>query len=499
MAIGAALAARADQVVITDATNTLTAAQLLAEVERMAAGLTALGIVKGERVAVQTEKSLSQALLYLATLRVGAVFVPLNPAYGVEEVGYFLGDSQPALYVCDPAHAIARSPLAAGVGARLFTLDAEGDGSLAAALAGTHTPAPAATFRGDDPAVIIYTSGTTGRSKGALLSHRNLLANALALIHVWKIDATDVLVHALPLFHIHGLFVAFNTMLLAGGRVRWLRRFEPAAVVEALAGATLFMGVPTHYTRLLASGFLSRESVRTVRLFIAGSAPLLPQTFAGFERATGQRIVERYGMSECGIVCSNPVDGPRRPGSVGRPLPGVDFRIADERGEPVISGTAGGIEVRGDHVCSGYWRRPDRAATGFRENGYFMTGDVGQVDDDGYVHIVGRAKDFIITGGLNVYPREIELVLDALPGVAESAVIGLPHPDFGEAVVAVISATCGSAPPAADVLLAGARRQLANFKLPKALFFLDELPRNAMGKVQKAVLRERFAATFEVR
>ena len=423
--------------------------------------------------------------------------MPLNPAYGSDEVGYLLGNAQPRVFVCDPAKAEARGPLAAGVGARLLTLDANGLGSLIDSLAKPHPPAPNGVVGSEDLAVIIYTSGTTGRSKGAMLTHGNLLVNARGLNDVWRIDARDVLVHALPLFHIHGLFVAFNTLLLAGGRIRFLRSFDPAAVLESLPGATLFMGVPTYYTRLLATGRLNRDAVRDIRLFICGSAPLLPQTFLQFEQATGRQIAERYGMSECGIICATAADAPRVPGAVGRPLPGVEFRIADDEGHAVDPGAVGGVEVRGPHVCSGYWRCPDRAAIGFRDDGFFVTGDVARQDPDGYVHIVGRAKDLIITGGLNVYPREIEIVLDTLPDVIESAVIGLPHPDFGEAVAAVLCRRSQAPLFDRDAFLESVRRRLAGFKLPKAVFLVDELPRNAMGKVQKSDLRERFAATFD--
>ena len=467
--------------------------------ERVAAGLVALGIGKGDRLAVQADKSLAQAFLYLATLRIGAVYVPLNPAYGPEEVGYFLDDSQPRLFVCDPANSDSRRRLAAAADAGVFTLDGDGSGSLTDALAGMHAPAPPVPVGSEDLAVIIYTSGTTGRSKGAMLTHGNLLVNARALIEVWRIDAADVLVHALPLFHIHGLFVALNTLLLAGGRIRFLRTFDAAMVLASLPGATLFMGVPTYYTRLLASGTLDRNIVRDIRLFICGSAPLLPQTFLQFEAATGQRIAERYGMSECGIICATAAGGPRVPGAVGLPLPGVQLRIVDPHGQPVERGSAGGIEVRGPHVCAGYWRHADRAASGFRDDGFFVTGDVARQDPEGYVHIVGRTKDLIITGGLNVYPREIELVLDALPDVIESAVIGLPHPDFGEAVAAVICRAPDAPAFDREAFLLGARRHLAGFKLPKAILPVDELPRNSMGKVQKAALRERFAATFAPR
>jgi malonyl-CoA/methylmalonyl-CoA synthetase len=377
----------------------------------------------------------------------------------------------------------------------LHTLNADGGGSWTEHVARRHSTAPAVTIAPTDLAVIVYTSGTTGRSKGAMITHGNLLTNARALIDAWRLDPSDVLLHTLPLFHIHGLFVALNTLLLAGGRVLLHAHFDAAAVVKALPHATVFMGVPTYYTRLLAEPAFSREIARLVRLFVCGSAPLLEQTFHAFEARTEHRVLERYGMSECGIIASNPCDGERIAGSVGRPLPSVECRIVDDTGAAVPAGTAGGIEVRGPNVCAGYWRNPEKTAADWRTDGFFVTGDIGRMDEHGYLHIVGRAKDLIISGGLNVYPKEIELVLDALPDVLESAVIGVPHPDFGEAVVAVVRAREDATPdPAA--LIAATRRQLAGFKTPKALFVIDALPRNAMGKVQKALLRDRYADLF---
>jgi len=494
-AVSATLSARPDAIVL-HGDATLAGRDILESVERYAAALAALGVGAGDRIVVQAEKSIAQALLYLAVLRVGAVFVPLNPAYSIAETEYFIRDAEPVIVVCDPRRADDLAPLASEVRGRLLTLGGSGHGTLADAVAGRHGPAPPLALTDSDLAVIIYTSGTTGRSKGAMLTHGNLLANARALIETWRIGPADVLLHALPLFHIHGLFVAFNTLLLAGGRIRWLRAFEPEAVIRELPASTIFMGVPTYYTRLLAAEGFSRPVTTAVRVFVCGSAPLLPQTFREFEAVTGQRIVERYGMSECGIICSNPIDGPRRPGAVGRPLPGVELRIVDERGQAVAPGVAGGIEVRGPHVCHGYWRRPQSRASDFRPDGYFITGDIGEFDADGYVHVVGRAKDLIISGGLNIYPREIELVLDTLPNIEESAVIGVPHPDFGEAVVAVVQLREGVRDFRVADLLAAARSRLAGFKLPKAVYVLDELPRNSMGKLQKAELRERYAGAF---
>ena len=495
-AIATALAGRSRELVLEAGSQQLTGAALAAEVERFAAALALLGVRPGERVAVQAEKSLSQVLLYLACLRLGAVYVPLNPAYRADELAYFLRDAEPALLVSDPARARTSLPLATAVGTKLVTLDAHGRGSLADAVKGAPAVGGASSIGPSDLAVIIYTSGTTGRSKGAMLTHGNLLANGRALVATWAITERDVVLHALPLFHIHGLFVALNTLLLAGGRIRLLRSFEPTAVIDGLARATVFMGVPTYYTRLLATGALTPARTAPVRLFVSGSAPLLPQTFAEFEAATGQRIVERYGMSECGIITSNPPGGLRKPGSVGQPLPAVELRIVDEARRPVAPGATGSIEVRGPHVCAGYWRRPLASTPDFKPDGFFATGDLGVEDADGYVQIVGRAKDMIISGGLNVYPKEIEMVLDALPGVAESAVFGLPHADYGEAVAAAICAVPNAAAPDVEALLRDSRVHLAGFKVPKVVFILDELPRNAMGKVQKAELRARYAQTF---
>ena len=498
-AIAATLARRAHEVVIEAGSQQLTGAALAAEVQRFASSLAVLGVQAGARVAVQAEKSLSQVLLYLACLHVGAAYVPLNPAYGPDELAYFLGDAEPALLVSDPAREKTSLPLAAAVSARFVTLDKDGRGSFAAALHGAPALAPASSIGSADVAVIIYTSGTTGRSKGAMLTNGNLIANARALVSTWAITDRDVLLHALPLFHIHGLFVALNTLLLAGGRIRLLRSFDPATVIDGLPRATLFMGVPTYYTRLLSTGALSRTAAASVRLFVSGSAPLLPLTFADFEFAMGQRIVERYGMSECGIITSNPLEGVRKPGSVGRPLPGIELRFVDAARRPVEPGATGVIEVRGPHVCAGYWRRPLAGTPEFQPDGFFVTGDLGQVDADGYVQIVGRAKDMIISGGLNVYPKEIEMVLDALPGVVESAVFGLPHGDYGEAVAAAICADPGAAPIDVEAVLQAARLRLAGFKVPKVVFIVAELPRNAMGKVQKAELRARYAQTFQAR
>lgn len=472
------------------------ASALIEGAGRAAAALAARGVRAGDRVMVQTAKSVEQVMLYLGVLRAGAVHVPLNTAYRGAEIAYFLGDAEPRVFICDPAdEPLYRADAAAG-GTTLLTLAADGTGSWPAACAAVATPPAPSAVGAHDLASIIYTSGTTGRSKGAMLTHANLLGNARALIDAWGITDADTLVHALPLYHIHGLFVALNTLLLAGGRMHMLGSFDAGAVIDALADATLFMGVPTYYTRLLANPRLTRAAAAPVRAFICGSAPLLPQTFAEFEAATGHRVLERYGMSECGIITSNPLAGERRPGAVGLPLQGVEIRLVDDAGHTVPAGTAGVIEVRGPGVFRGYWRMPEKTAAELHADGFFVTGDIGLIDAAGYLHIVGRAKDMVITGGLNVYPKEIETVLDAVPGVLESAVIGLPHPDFGEAVAAVVCLTDARPAVTPGQLVAAARERLAGFKVPKIVYIVDELPRNAMGKVQKAELRRRYADTF---
>ncbi|MBS0410309.1 MAG: AMP-binding protein [Proteobacteria bacterium] len=432
-------------------------------VGRLAALLKAKGVEAGDRVAVQAPKTPQSLMLYLATLKVGAIFLPLNTAYTEAEVRYFLDDAEPKLFVTD---AVALADEARGLAP---TLDIH----------------PAAA---GDLAAIIYTSGTTGRSKGAMLSHGNLASNALALHRAWGFRPGDVLLHALPIFHVHGLFIALHCILLNGGPTIWLARFDDDEVLAWLPKATVMMGVPTFYTRLLANPGFTREAAAHMRVFICGSAPLLESTFAEFEARTGQRILERYGMSEAAIITTNPLEGERVAGSVGYPLPGVELRIGG--GEP--AGTTGVIEIRGPSVFSGYWRNPQKTAEDFTADGFFITGDVGRQDPDGRVWISGRAKDLIISGGYNVYPKEIELILDELPGVGESAVIGCPHPDFGEAVVAVIVGQGDE-----GEIIGAARRSLAAYKAPKKVFFVADLPRNAMGKVQKNLLRDRFKATFE--
>jgi malonyl-CoA/methylmalonyl-CoA synthetase len=425
---------------------------------RIAARLLAEGVEPGDRVAMQAEKSLEAVMVYLGALKAGAVFLPLNAAYTPAEVDYFRRDAEPRLLITDPAAYLAGAP--------------------------AEPLARAVSRAASDLAAIIYTSGTTGRSKGAMLSHGNLASNALALYEAWGFSSRDVLLHALPIFHVHGLFVALHCAFLGGCPMVWLPKFADAEVIAGLSRATVMMGVPTFYTRLLAAPAFTRETAAHVRLFISGSAPLLPSTFAEFEDRTGQRILERYGMSEAVIITTNPLEGDRVAGSVGYPLPGVELRIGG-------SEETGVIEIRGPSVFSGYWRMPEKTREEFTADRFFITGDVGRQDADGRVWISGRAKDLIISGGYNVYPKEVELVLDELPGVVESAVIGLPHPDFGEGVAAVVIGTGEEAE-----LIAACRASLAAYKSPKRIVFVDELPRNAMGKVQKNLLRERYAGLF---
>ncbi len=461
---------------------------------RLAARLARLGVGPGDRVAVQVEKSVANLLLYLACLRRGAVYLPLNTAYTLSELDYFFGDAEPALIVCDPARRAEIAALGAAA-AQIATLDAYGQGDLVEALDEEPPQAAIAPVSDDDLAALLYTSGTTGRAKGAMLTHRNLASNALTLVDAWGFSETDALLHALPLYHVHGLFVACNTALLAGARLLFLPRFDAAEALEALPRATVMMGVPTYYTRLLAQDGLSAARCAGLRLFVSGSAPLLEQTFYDFEARTGHRILERYGMTETGMNTSNPLHGERRPGTVGLPLPGIELRVAGEDGRVLGPGEIGVLEVRGPNVFKGYWRMPEKTAEEFRADGFFITGDLGRIGPDGYVAIVGRAKDLIISGGLNVYPKEIESVIDDLGGVVESAVIGVPHPDLGEAVAAVVVLAPGAAADEAGVI-AAVRERLAGFKVPKRVWFADSLPRNAMGKVQKNALRARHEDAF---
>jgi malonyl-CoA/methylmalonyl-CoA synthetase len=462
---------------------------------RLAHRLRGQGVGKGDPVAVQVEKSPEAVCLYLACLRAGAVYLPLNTGYTKAELDYFFGDAKPRVIVCDPAAAAGLESLPGARDASMLALGATGDGTLTDDLAGLPERFATEACAADDLAALLYTSGTTGRSKGAMLTHRNLGSNAEALRLTWGFTEADVLLHALPIYHTHGLFVAVNTTLLAGARMLFFRHFEPGAVIAALPRATAMMGVPTYYARLLARPDFTRDVCAGMRLFISGSAPLLEETFHAFEARTGQRILERYGMTETGMSTSNPLEGERRGGTVGLPLPGVEARVADEGGEILPRGETGVLEVRGPNVFKGYWQMPEKTREEFRDDGFFITGDVARIDPDGYITIVGRAKDLIISGGLNVYPKEVESVIDRLPGVVESAVVGLPHPDFGEGVAAVIVREPSATLAEADVI-AAAKTELAGFKVPKKVVFVDGLPRNSMGKVQKNLLRDTYCKTF---
>ncbi len=460
------------------------------------------------RIAVQVEKSPEAAMLYLAALRAGLAYVPLNTAYKAAEIEYFLNDVRPGVFVCTPQRRAQLAPLAQAAGcAQVVSLGEGRDGSLLAAAAPFADRFDTVTREASDLAAILYTSGTTGRSKGAMLTHGNLSSNALVLDEFWGFreergaGGRDVLLHALPIFHVHGLFVALHAALLAGASMIFHSRFDPRQVIAALPRATVYMGVPTHYTRLLAEQDLDRHACRQMRLFVSGSAPLLAETFEAFRRRTGHTILERYGMSETVMLVSNPYFGTSREriaGTVGKPLPGVGVRVVRDDGSACDTGEIGKVEVRGPNVFSGYWRMPEKTAEEFTGDGWFRTGDVGCFGGDGrpgaYLALVGRSKDLIISGGYNVYPKEIEGYIDALPGVVESAVIGLPHPDFGEAVAAVVVGSRDAPPP--EAIVEELRGRIANFKVPKRVWLVDELPRNAMGKVQKNLLRERYATTF---
>lgn len=466
------------------------------ESARYADALHGLGVEIGDRVAVQVEKSVEMLMLYLGCLRLGAVFLPLNPAYTVGELEYFVGDAEPALMVCDPAALGTIAPLAEVAGGpRVETLDALGGGTLAEKARRASTAFETVARDEGDLAAILYTSGTTGRSKGAMLSHGNLASNAFTLRDAWRFSADDVLLHALPIFHTHGLFVATNVTLACGAAMIFLPRFETRAVMAALPRATVMMGVPTFYIRLLAEAAFDRDLVSHMRLFISGSAPLAPDIHREFEARTGHAILERYGMTETNMNTSNPYDGDRIPGTVGLPLPGVEIRIADSAtGGALPRGEVGVIEIRGPNVFKGYWRMPEKTAAEFRE-GYFVSGDMGRVDQRGYVSIVGREKDLIIAGGFNVYPAEVEDAIGELPVVREVAVIGIPHPDLGEAVVAVVVPREHGFSDGAAIRDALGNK-LARFKQPRQILFTAELPKNAMGKVQKAELRRRHASLF---
>ncbi|MFA8385161.1 MAG: malonyl-CoA synthase [Pelagibaca sp.] len=476
--------------------RTITHAAFLDLVGQMANALAELGVMAGERVAVHVEKSSEALALYAACVKSGAVFLPLNTAYTPAELSYFVEDSGAELFLCDPSEAEAMEPIAKATGCTLRTLGPDGEGSF---MESVHAQSPLSDIAPRDPddlAALLYTSGTTGRSKGAMLTQMNLLSNAEALVTAWQFTDRDVLLHALPIFHTHGLFVATNTLLLSGGAMIFLPKFDIEAVLAALPSSTSMMGVPTFYTRLLDETRFTADLASHVRLFISGSAPLLAETHVQFEQRSGHRILERYGMTETSMSTSNPYQGDRRAGTVGFPLPGVEVKVCDpETGAPLPQGEIGVLWVRGPNVFKGYWNMPEKTREELREDGFFITGDLSLIDADGYVQIVGRGKDLIISGGYNIYPKEIELFLDTLPGVRESAVIGAPHPDFGESVVAVLVPETGQTIDI-DAVKTALRESLAGFKRPRVIEVVEALPRNTMGKVQKNQLRDRYADVF---
>jgi malonyl-CoA/methylmalonyl-CoA synthetase len=469
---------------------------LIARAGQIANVLVERGVKPGDRVAAQTEKSVAGLVLYLAAVRAGAVYLPLNTAYTLNELEYFITDAEPSLVVCDPAKAEGIGAIAAKAGAKIETLAADGKGSLTDAAAKASAAFTTVPRADDDLAAILYTSGTTGRSKGAMLTHDNLASNSLTLVDYWGFTDKDVLIHALPIFHTHGLFVASNVTLFARASMIFLPKFDPEMIIRLMARATVLMGVPTFYTRLLQSAALSRESTQHMRLFISGSAPLLADTHREWAARTGHAVLERYGMTETNMNTSNPYNGERVAGAVGHALPGVSLRVTDpETGNVLPPEAIGMIEIKGPNVFKGYWRMPEKTKSEFRDDGFFITGDLGKIDANGYVHILGRGKDLVISGGFNVYPKEIESEIDAMPGVIEAAVIGVPHADFGEGVTAVVVCDKGAHVDEASVLNALDGR-LAKFKMPKRVIVVDELPRNAMGKVQKNILRDTYAKIY---
>lgn len=481
-----------DKIVLTEVNgSTMTYGQLDHAAGAMAACLSKLGVQRGDRVSVQVSKSTQALALYLACLRGGFVFHPLNTGYKESELSYFLGNAEPVLMVCDQADIAMLTPLCEQANvSTLLTLNSDGSGSLMEHVDTIDTLLQVAEVDPDSLAALLYSSGTTGTPKGIMLSHENLRSNAASLVKGWGFTDNDILLHALPIFHVHGLFVALGCVFLSGASMRWLAAFDLEEVLKALPLSSSMMGVPTYYTRLLNSDCFNREIVANIRLFISGSAPLLIETFQSFEARTGHRILERYGMTETNMNTSNPLNGERRAGTVGLPLPGVEVRITDKKDQPLAYGEIGSLQVRGSNVFSGYWKMPDKTTEDFTADGYFNTGDKGQISDDGYVTIVGRTKDMVISGGLNIYPKEIELVIDEIPGVFESAVIGLAHADFGEAPVAVVVRTDEIEEGG---IIAALKTKISGFKVPKRVVFVEQLPRNTMGKVQKNVLRKEYA------
>jgi len=496
-ALVAPLEARTDAVLIRPDNSEVSGQELFALSSQIANILRDAGVEPGHRVAMQCEKSVEALALYLSCLRIGALFLPLNTAYMPAEIDYFVGDAQPSVVVSSIKAAEQIAPICANHNAVLFTLGENSDGTLIDAAKTASTECPVAERGADDLAAILYTSGTTGRSKGAMLSNKNLLSNAESLSKAWRYTSEDRLLHALPIFHAHGLFVAVNVALYVGASMIFLPKFDIDVVMDKIGDATTMMGVPTFYTRMLADERCTSENLGHMRLFVSGSAPLLAETHREFEAKTGQRILERYGMTETTMNSSNPYDGERRAGTVGFPLPNIELRVVDpETSDNLPVGEIGNLEVRGPNVFQGYWRMPEKTAEDFRDDGFFITGDIAKIDEDGYVTIIGRSKDLVISGGYNVYPKEVESEIDNLNGVNESAIIGAPHPDFGEAVIAVIVPQLGVT-LTSEQIMAPLQQRLAKFKCPKSIFFVKALPRNTMGKVQKNELRVTYENTFK--
>jgi len=496
-ALVAPLEARTDAVLIRPDNSEVSGQELFALSSQIANILRDAGVEPGHRVAMQCEKSVEALALYLSCLRIGALFLPLNTAYMPAEIDYFVGDAQPSVVVSSIKAAEQIAPICANHNAVLFTLGENSDGTLIDAAKTASTECLVAERGADDLAAILYTSGTTGRSKGAMLSNKNLLSNAESLSKAWRYTSEDRLLHALPIFHAHGLFVAVNVALYVGASMIFLPKFDIDVVMDKIGDATTMMGVPTFYTRMLADERCTSENLGHMRLFVSGSAPLLAETHREFEAKTGQRILERYGMTETTMNSSNPYDGERRAGTVGFPLPNIELRVVDpETSDNLPVGEIGNLEVRGPNVFQGYWRMPEKTAEDFRDDGFFITGDIAKIDDDGYVTIIGRSKDLVISGGYNVYPKEVESEIDNLNGVNESAIIGAPHPDFGEAVIAVIVPQLGVT-LTSEQIMAPLQQRLAKFKCPKSIFFVKALPRNTMGKVQKNELRVTYENTFK--
>ena len=474
----------------------ITHAEFLAKAAQYAHQITAYGLVAGDRLAVQIGKSANALAVYAACVQAGVIFLPLNTAYTGAEVEYFIDNSGAKLVLCDGEKQADITAICDRLHARLDIMNADGSGSFDDAARHHPTKFDTVDRAPNDLAAFLYTSGTTGRSKGAMLSHENLLSNSQVLVDHWRFGADDVLLHALPIFHTHGLFVATNVCLLAGCAMRFYAGFDRDLIIRDIPKATSLMGVPTFYTRLLDDPRFDRDLTKNMRLFISGSAPLLAETHIQFEERTGHRILERYGMTETNMNTSNPYDGERRAGTVGHALPGVEIKVCDpETGAELPTGEIGVLEVRGPNVFQGYWQMLEKTREELRENGFFITGDLAYIDDRGYVTIVGRSKDLIISGGYNIYPKEIELILDDQAGILESAVVGVPHPDFGETVVAILVPAQGATPDT-DTIKTSVEGQLARFKQPRSYQIMDSLPRNTMGKVQKNILREMFKGLF---